>query len=153
MKPVNYQSFFISPYYEYWGNVEKKRIYSKFIGSWKDPDIVPTFLADTNKLVEMMPLGIETSIADVSLIGVSHHEKCKEAHRELHRLANVHLKNLVLLIAQSHNHGDIFYVMPLHEQTRLRVSAQFYNLKAAEEYLDSWQQAQDKKTSVTPLQS
>ncbi len=144
----DYKRFFATPYYEYWGNVEKKRAYSKFMGIWKDPDIIPTFLEDTNKVIELMPLGVETSIADVSNLGIGHHEKCKEAHRELHRICLLYLKKLALLIAVHHNHGDIFYVAPLHEQTGLKVDAYFYSFKTADAYLDKWQEEMDKENEI-----
>ncbi len=141
---TDYQCFFATPNYEYWGNVEKKRLYTKFIGSWKDVDIISTFLEDTDKLAESMPLGIKTCITDLSVIGTAHHEKYQEAHKELHDRYLKYVKNLVMIVATHHNYSDIFYGNSSRTQTALRVGAYFYNFNAADAYLDKWQQGMEK---------
>lgn len=141
---IDYQCFLATPYYEYWGNIEKKRLYSRFTGSWKNTEIIHSFLEDSEKLADFMPFGIKTCITDVSMIGSAHHEKYKEAHKELHDKYLRQLKNMVMIVATHHNYSDIFYGVSSPVYTGVRIGAYFYNFNAADAYLDTWQQGMEK---------
>ncbi|WP_051359788.1 hypothetical protein [Adhaeribacter aquaticus] len=69
-----------NPYYEFSYDPAKNRLYFKFLGYWKSPDVVPDYLQEWGHVIKLTKPGF-TIVADVRNM-ITHPREVKQLHEK-----------------------------------------------------------------------